>query len=207
MDIKLTYDETGNHIRFEQAVEKLGDRKKAHDAFRRGINHTGDKAWTKVRRSLAKQMGLSLRDLDRHGKLRRYRANYGQSKSEPDQSGLEYRITSTGRAIPLKYFKAKQFKGGVKASPWGNRRLYPGLFINAGTYKSGKFVGGGHVFRNSGAFSQRSGRENLPKMGYGPAARQEMVKDQSRQAFADVALELGPRIEHEVLRLTDGVVG
>lgn len=34
MDIKLSYDKAGNHIRSEQAVEKLGDRKKAHDAFR-----------------------------------------------------------------------------------------------------------------------------------------------------------------------------
>lgn len=192
MDIKLTYDETGNHIRFEQAVEKLGDRKRAHDAFRRGINHTGDKAKTRVIRALAKQMGLTQRKLKDSGAISTHRANF---------DNLEYTIKASGREIPLKEFGAKQFRYGVRAKAWGSSRQYRGAFIFAGNFRSGKFVGGGHVFKRVGKASKP-----IEKL-YGPSIPKEMVKDQSQQAFADVALEVGPRIEHEVSRLTGGVVG
>ena len=187
-----------NAVRFQDGVARVGDAKKAHHAFRRAINHTGSKARTQVFRALAKQVGLSQRDLKRHGRLRVRRANF---------DALEYTITSKGRAVPLKYFRAKQFKGGVKASPWGERRFFKGLFINAGTYASGIPVGGGHVFRNSGMLAKRSGRENLPKMGYGPMIPRELIKEESARAFEDAAQQLGPRVEHEFRRLTDGVVG
>lgn len=180
-----------NHIRWEDAVEALGS-KNAHNAFRRGINHTGDKARTQVRRALAEQTGLKQRDLKKYGAFDSERANYRR---------LSYTITSKGSAVPLKVFGAKQFSWGVTAKPWGVSRRFKGTFIFAGTPTSGKFVGGGHVFH-------RRTSASLPiERMFGPSVPTEMVQGASKKAFQDAALDLGPRIVHEVKVLTKGVVG
>lgn len=180
-----------NAVRFQEAVGQVGDTVTAHKAFRRAINHTGDKARTKVRRSLAKQMGLTQKRLRQLDALHTRRANFG---------ALEYTITGSGKAISLKEFGARQFRYGVRARPWGQSRRFEGTFIFAGNPRSGKFVAGGHVFkRTSGA--------SLPiEKLWGPSVPRELVQAASLQAFEDTARYLGPRIVHELRKLTDGTV-
>lgn len=188
--LHLRYQD-GNHIRWSDAVAALGSEKEAHKAYRRGINRTGDKARTKVRRTLAKQTGLKQKDLRKYGALRSKRANLQH---------LGYEITSSGRATSLKIYGAKQFSFGVRASPWGRKQVFKGAFIYAGRWNSGEPVASGHVFlRRTGA--------SLPiDRMFGPSVPAEMAKGATREAFEGEALDLGKRIAHEVRVLTDGVV-
>ncbi|WP_051202688.1 hypothetical protein [Sediminimonas qiaohouensis] len=187
-----------NAMRFQEAVGVLGSSAKAHKAFRRAINHTGGKAHTQVRRTLAKQMGLTQKRLRQLGALQTRRANY---------HALEYTITGSGKELSLKEFGAKQFKFGVRARPWGQTRRYPGAFIFAGNWRSGQPVAYGHVFKRRGGFSEKSGRNNAIEKMWGPSVPKELVRDASVKAFETTAKDLGPRIRHEMSRLTDGVIG
>jgi hypothetical protein len=180
-----------NAVRFQDAVAQVGDTKKAHNAFRRAINHTGAKAKTQVVRSLAKQMGLPQRKV-REG-LSFRRANFER---------LEYTITGQGRAMSLKEFGAKQFGYGVRAKPWGRSQRFAGAFIFAGTPSSGQPVAGGHVFKRTDGWHSTP----IEKL-YGPSIPKEMVKDASAAAFERTAGDLGARVGHELRRLTGGVVG
>lgn len=180
-----------NTVRFQDGVARVGDTKKAHDAFRRAINHTGSKSKTQVVRALAKQMGVN-QALVRKGLAVR-RANFDK---------LEYTITASGRELSLKEFGAKQFGYGARAKPWGNSRRFEGAFIFAGTPGSGQPVAGGHVFKRTDG----SASTPIEKL-YGPSVPKEMIKDASADAFTRIADDLPGRIEHEFRRLTDGVVG
>lgn len=174
---------TGNGIaKITAAAEKLAGSAK-NVALRRALNHTGDKVFTRVKRTLSKQIGASQAMVMKYGKLRRIRAN---------NSVLEYRIRSSGGPIPLKHFKARQTGAGVTAAPWNNRKLYRHAFIVSRL--------GGHAF-------WRVSSRRLPiKSIAGPNVPKEMVKDEVAAAFqAEVATSLPPRVEHEVKRLTGGV--
>lgn len=191
MQINLRFDDSGNHIRFADAAAKLGDRR-ATQAYLRATNHTGDRMRTRVVRALASQTGLTATKLRGLGQPVIHRARPGR---------LEYVIRAYGPPIPLKEFGAKQFRFGVRARPWGRTQRFPGAFIYAGKWNSGNPAGGGHVFvRTSG--------DSLPlELLYGPSIAAELVKDASRQAWEDAQLALGERVEHEIRRLTGGVVG
>lgn len=45
------------------------------------------------------------------------------------ESPVRGAITARGRPLPLSEFKPRQFKKGVKASPYAKRRLFPGSFM------------------------------------------------------------------------------
>jgi hypothetical protein len=180
-----------NHIRFADAIEALGNATLARRAFAAGLNHTGAKARTQVVRALSKQVGLTQAKVRRLGGIKATRAN-------PQRLG--YSIGSTGRHIELKEFSARQFSFGVRAKPWGRSQRFESAFIFAGTPRSGQPIAGGSVFR-------RTSGESFPiQRLFGPAIPNELVKDESARAFEDASLELGPRIAHEVRRLTRGVV-
>lgn len=188
---RLQLSATGNaHEQFEQAVEALGS-KQAHKAARRAVNHTGRKAFTRVKRAGAKQVGLTQKKLIELGAIEKRRASGG---------GLSYEITSSGKALSLKHFKAKQFSYGVKAKPWGRTQKFHGAFINTGTWRSGVPFDDGHVYLRETTKSFPVRRRN------GPAIPEEMVRGDARDAFEQVADGLGDRLAHEVGRLTDGVV-
>jgi len=130
--------EGDNHQRFERAVEALGSEKQAWKAARRAVNKTGDKAFTRVKRAAARQVGLTQKKLVELGAIRRRRANF---------DNLSYEIRSSGKALSLKHFKAKQFSFGVRAKPWGRTQKFYGAFINVGTWRSGVPFDDGHVYR------------------------------------------------------------
>ena len=153
---------------------------KARTVYRRAINHTGNKGFTKVKRSLARQVGLPQAQIIKRGSLQKFTAG----------TVLEYVISSRGSAIPLKDFKARQFRYGVTASPWGTRRKFKSAFIVASI--------GGNVFKRSGA-----ARLPIAKM-WGPSIPRELVKDETADAFRDVSRDLPKRVNHELIRMTGG---
>jgi hypothetical protein len=181
----ITFRWTGDGIaRLKTAAASLADNGKRNTAFRRAINHTGDKAFTRTKRELAAQIGASQSIILRYGKIRKARA-FG--------SNLEFQIIAKGGPIPLKYFKARQGAGGVSASPWNHRKLYHHAFI---------------VPSLRGNAFWRKGSGHLPIKGIaGPNVPKEMVKDAVAAAFeALVSTDLPSRVEHEVRVLTNGVV-
>lgn len=163
------------------AMQNL-ESEKARIAYRRAINHTGRKTFTAVKRALSKQVGVSQAQVIKRGALRKKMAS---------NSSLEFSIHANGEYMPLRDFSPTQLKRGVKASPWGQRRLFESTFIVKSL--------GGHVWK-------RTSKRRLPiEKLYGPSIPKEMIEGISRQAFFDtIRRGLPPRVEHEIKRLTKG---
>ncbi|MFT3973315.1 MAG: hypothetical protein QM699_07660 [Amaricoccus sp.] len=191
MTVKLHF-QNDEHVRFAEAVEKLGSERAATTAYRRGINRVGDTARTRVQKALAKQVGLTLGGIKTHGSFAVSRAN---------ASSLAYAITSRGNHLPLRLFGARQFAYGVRARPWGRWQRFPGVFMFAGHPRSGQLVNArGDAFH-------RSTLASLPiERMFGPAVPVEMVKGVTADTFERTAATLPKRIAHEVRVLTDGIV-
>ena len=181
------------HLQFSNAIEKLSSRETMHQrVYRRALNRVGSKAYTRVVRAVGKQVGLNRGQVLKYGDVKKRRANY---------SRLDYEIRSRGLPVPLREFKARQFRYGVRARPWGKTTRFPSAFIFAGRWNSGKFVAAGHVF-------QRTTSASLPiRRQDGPAIPTEIVKGQSADAFNAMADELPARIAHELRVITDNIVG
>lgn len=175
---------SGNGLaRLTAATEKLAGPQKV-TALRRALNHTGGKVTTRTKRELSQQIGAPQTAIMKYGKVKPKLAT---------SSNLEFQVVSNGGPIPLKHFKARQTRKGVTASPWNNRKTYRSAFVVA--------TAGGHAF-------WRDGKTRLPITRIaGPNVPKEMVKDQVAEAFRSlVSSDLPPRVEHEVRRLTDGVL-
>ena len=170
-------------FRMEAALKKLsGPRRIA--AARRALNHTGDKVYTRVKRSLAKQMGLSSQKTFKDGRALR--------KKRASGSTLTYEIVSTGRAIRMKEFRWRKTKTGITAYPWGERHTFKSAFVIQRW--------GGNIYRR-----RTSKRFRLEAL-LGPNINKEIVKDETAVAFLAVSAELVTRVEHEVRVITDGVI-
>lgn len=178
--------------RFDNALKALGD-KEMRKVTNRAVNRAGDMARTKVRRELARQTGLKYKVIKHALKTKR-----------SSWSTLEYRITARGGDIALKYFSPRETSKGVTAAPFGKRKLFPGTFMKAGWWPN-RVVNpswNGHVFK-------RVGNEKSPieKEVSGVSIPNEMVQGASKDVFqSTVARVLPQRIEHEIKRLTKGVV-
>jgi hypothetical protein len=87
--LRLRWQDISGLQRVENAMGRLsGDQK--YTAFRRAINHTGDKAKTVVIRELAGQTGLKSKVIRKAVKVKR--ANF---------SSLEYVMTTRGGDVSL----------------------------------------------------------------------------------------------------------
>lgn len=182
---------TGDGLdRFEAAVEALGSKAKAEAAYRMAINTSGKKLFTAVKRTVAKQMGASQARVVKYGHMRRIPASGGR---------LVTSVESKGGYLPLSDFKPRSTRKGASAAPWGTRRVFGGTFLIA------KF--GGNVFKRTGKFSPKSGRENAVEKLWGPAVPKEMVRDESEAAYQQIARDVLPNeIERQITRLTKGAV-
>jgi hypothetical protein len=169
--------------KFEDAVAALGSTK-ATRAYRMALNTTGKKIYTEVKRTVAKQMGATQARVVRYGHLR-HKPAMG--------SELQTSIESSGGYIPLKDFGARQIRKGVSAKPWGKRRLFGSTFIVPKL--------GGQVFRNTGKFSEKSGRHNAIESLWGPAVPKELVRDQSKAAFERIAAQTLPAEAARLIKL------
>lgn len=164
------------------AFAAAGDQ--APHAIRRGLNRTGDKVRTQVKRALVPQTGLKAGVINRAIKTKR--ASYGR---------LAYEIKSRGGNISLKYFGARETRSGVSAAPRGQRQIFPGSFVKGGRFPRRVALKlGGHAFKRTG-----KGRLPIEKQKSGVFIPDEMVSGASAQAFyatarqhlpADVGREL-----------------
>lgn len=179
---------TGDFKKFNNAIKVLGE-SKAKAAYRMALNDTNKAVFTQVKRTLAKQMGVTQGAVIKHGGLIKLPATNG---------GLSAELKAVGGYLPLKDFKARQGKKGVSASPWGKRQIFGSTFV----------VGrlGGNVFKRTGVFSDKTGLEKIEKL-WGPAVPNELVKGLSAEAFNRIAkTKLPAEVARQLKRLSGGVI-
>ena len=172
---------------FANQIGALSERD-GHRALARAVNRTTTSVHSRVVRAIAKQSSIPTRIV--RAQVRRIQVKPGSGDS------LEGHVIASGRPIPLRDFRARQFSWGVRAKVWGETRRFEGMFIYAGTFRSGQEVGNGHVF-------QRVTSRSLPiAKQEGPAVPTEMVRNQSRDEFERTVAEMLPqRVRHELSRL------
>lgn len=171
--------------RYSNQIGAIGS-EKAHTAFARAINRTVDMVYTQTVRTLVKQTSAPRAVVI---------AAMRKKRASTSGGALEGAVVATGRHLPLKLFKPRQFKAGTKATVWGKRQMFAGTFMGP---KPGAVAMalGGHVWKRAGA-----GRLPIEKL-FGPSIPVEMVKDQSAAQFQAIAPPiLARRIEHEIGRL------
>lgn len=185
LEIKIT----GDFKKFNAAIKALGE-PKATAAYRMALNDTNKTVFTAVKRSLAKQVGVSQSAVVGHGKVRKKPASGGI---------LQASIESEGGFLVLKDFKPLPGAAGVKASPWGKRAVFDGTFQISRL--------GGNVFKRTDAWNKKSGRFNAVEKLFGPAVPKEIVKGASEKAFNDIAAtKLPAEISRQLKRLSGGVI-
>ena len=179
--------------RFVSAFQKLGDQGVTKVGVR-AVNRTGDMAKTQVVRALTRQTGLKRPTIVKTiGNPKK--ANFGD---------LSYEMRAKGGDVSLKYFAAREIRRGTSAAPFGKRQVFAGAFMRGGVFPKRVVAKrlNGHVF-------EREGKARLPisKLKSGVVIPAEMVKGETAQAFGrSVSANLPRRIEHELRRLTGGVV-
>lgn len=179
-------DLSGLH-RMDNSLGRLSELQRS-EVFRRAVNHVGDRLRTKLTRTLAGQTGLPYRTIRRAIKVTR--ANYGS---------LDYAMRTQGGDISLKYFKARETRAGVTASPFGRRRLFAGDFTKAGRFPNRVTAKGlgGHVYAPDRS-STKWGRP-VSFIDSGVVIPAEMLKGDTAQEFRSYAnRELPPRVMHEI---------
>jgi len=175
-------------IELGQRVQAAGQN--APRALTRAINHTGKKARTQMVRALADQTGLKLKVTRKALKTK-------------NASGVNgsFVIRSEGGNIRLKFFKARETRKGVVASPWNKRTTYAGVFMKGGRFPKRVDLG------MHGATVYRAGKARYPlkTQKSGLFIPTEMVKAQTAAAFYNTAQrELPPRLLHELGRALAG---
>ncbi|WP_099864715.1 hypothetical protein [Pararhizobium haloflavum] len=191
MDLKISWADIDGLRRFDNALKALGD-KKMRQVANRAVNRAGDQARTQVRRELARQTGLPRKVIVKAVKV-----------SRSSWQTLDYRMTTRGGDIGLKYFKARETRKGVSAAPFGKRQVFAGTFIKGGKFPGRVPIGmGGQVFKRVG-----DGRFPIEKQTSGVIIPAEMVKGATVDAFRSTASRvLVERIEHEISRATKGAI-
>lgn len=179
--------------RYANQLGALSERD-GHKALARAVNRTTNTVYSRVARAIARQSSIKVATVKRY--MRKATVRPG---GMGELLGI---IEARGNPLPLRDFNAKQFSYGVKAKVWGKQRRFEGLFIFAGTYRSGKEVGNGHVFQNTRTYSARSDRNNAVEKQLGPAVPTEMVRNEAKAEFErTVASMLPARVSHELGRL------
>lgn len=184
---RMIIEPADEHLeKYGNALGRLGA-KEGLKAQTRAVNHTARKARTAVVRAIAKQSSIPYAVVRKHILL---------LSAKPGDTNPTAELRSSGRPLSLRVMGAKQFSYGVKVKMWGKTHKMRGAFIYAGTHKSGKYVGDGHVFTRSTAKSLPIQKE------VGPAVPEEMVKGEALQAYrVIVQQDLPARLAHEIYRL------
>jgi hypothetical protein len=192
MSLQIRWQDVESLKRFDNALKTLGS-KKMRQAANRAVNRTGDMARTQVRQKLTRQTGLKRPTIVKAVKV---------SRSSPQT--LVYRMSAHGGDVSLKYFGARETKAGVSAAPFGKRTVFASTFMRAGWWPNRVVKPGwnGQVFARVGA-----SRFPIEKQKSGVIIPNEMVQGETRDAFrSTVARVLPQRLDHEINRLTKGVV-
>lgn len=173
--------------RFENVLGALGS--DGPKAIGRAMNRAGDMARTQVVRTLAKQSGLQQKLIRRAVKAKR-----------ASWSDLEYRLTSAGGDVSLKYFKKRETQAGVVAQLGASRgaELFESSFFRGGLFPSGRV----DLRMNGHVFVRRGSRTDLGKLRSGVVIPIEMVSGETAKAFETSAADNLPRrLDHEFGRL------
>ncbi|MCC0033772.1 MAG: hypothetical protein H6887_00740 [Hoeflea sp.] len=192
MSLQIRWQDVESLQRFDNAIKALGS-KKMRQAANRAVNRAGDMARTQVRQKLTGQTGLKRPTIVKAVKV---------SRSSPQT--LVYRMSAHGGDVSLKYFGARETKAGVRAAPFGDRKIFASTFMRAGWWPKRviKPSWNGQVFARAGA-----ARFPIEKQKSGVIIPNEMVQGETRDAFrSTVARVLPQRLDHEINRLTKGVV-
>ena len=170
--------------RYSNQLGALGEGA-ARKALARAVNRVTTTVHGRVISAVAKQSSIPKAIVARVIK-KRLAAHKGSTAIE----GVVY---GTGSPLPLKVFGAKQFSWGVRAKIRGRMERFPSFFIYAGTYRSGKPVGNGHVFA-------RTTKNSLPiELQTGPSVPEEMVVGEAKRMFETTVADMLPaRVQHEL---------
>ncbi|WP_281978819.1 phage tail protein [Pseudorhizobium flavum] len=201
MTLTLQWQDISGMVRLSNAMGRLDSHQK-HLALQRAVNHTGNKARTKVIRALADQTGLKYGVIKRAVRTGKAWGASATSFTE-GRGSLSYTLSSKGGNISLKHFGARETRAGVTAAPFGKRELREGTFIKGGRFPkrvTAKRLNG-HVYKRTG-----QGRGPLELQNSGVVIPAEMLKGASREAFMKtVEAELPKRVMHEIERLAPGI--
>ncbi|TJV70703.1 MAG: hypothetical protein E5X76_18065 [Mesorhizobium sp.] len=179
--------------RLDNALGRLSDLQRS-EVLRRAVNHVGDRLRTRLTRTLSKQTGLPYRTIRRAIEVER-----------PTYGKLAYVMRTQGGDVSLKYFKPRETRAGVSASPFGKRRLFAGDFTKAGHFPNRATAKGlgGHVYAPDRSSTQW-GRP-VSFIDSGVIIPAEMVKGDTAQEFIEFAnRELPPRVMHEITFMLPG---
>ena len=173
--------------RYGNALGQLGEND-GHKALARAVNRTTNTVYSRTVRAISKQSSIPTKVVRRHMHKLTVRPGGG--------GALEGKVFASGRPIPIKEFRPKQFSYGVKVKLWGKMQRLEGMFIKAGHFRSSQDVANGHVF-------QRVTSKSLPiELQYGPSVPEELVRDESAAVFERTVADMLPkRVAHEIGRL------
>lgn len=164
----------------------------------RALNRTGDMAKTRVVRALAKQTGLPQKTVRKAVKASK--TSWGSHTGKAQN--LEYRLSSSGGDVSLKYFKKRETIDGVEAFLGTSQGKT--LFIGDTFFKGGVFPRRRVVLKkmNGHVFGRMGGRTDLEVIKSGVFIPIEMVEGATAAAFEDVVAEVLPRrLDHEINRI------
>lgn len=188
--------------RFDQAAKALGEGK-ARRAYATAINHTGNIARTQAGRALSDQTGLS-KTVGRKA-MRRY--------DRASAANLTYTVNTQGGEIRVKFFRPRETRKGVTASPWNKRTLFASTFMRAGWWPSrvDKPNWNRQVFVRTGTSKATrlhpGGMDQFEVKKSDVIIPDEVQIGQTARAWEDAGrTRLQPRIEHQIRRITKGVV-
>lgn len=174
--------------------------------LQRAVNHAGSKALTQVSRTLARQTGLPYGTIKSALKVRKAGgASISKTSATINVSAgasLVYEISTSGGDIAMKYFGARETRGGVSAAPFGRRQVFSGTFIKGGRFPNRVPAKGlhGHVYRRAG-----KDRRPLDFIDSGVMIPAEMVKGATAKVFMEtVTRDLPDRVMHEIGFLVPG---
>lgn len=193
---------TGNGlVRFNDAVKALGE-PRARVAYSRAINRVGRTVGNEAGRALSDQTGLP-KSTGKRAVTRKV------DRSSP--ATLTYTIHGSGGNISLRYFRPRETRKGVTASPWNRRTLFPSTFLRAGWWpkRVNKPNWNKQVFRRltKSGWSHDRSVTKFEKVKSGVFIPTELVRGQVAQAWTTGGrTRLQPRIHHEIKVLTKGVV-
>ena len=177
--IELT--ENGVINEFWKVVNDVGYRR-ARQLFSMAMNKKGRQGYTGVIRSVARQSSIKQKDVRAQMTFRRSSA-----------ATLTTTIRGASSAFPLKYFGAKQFSYGVRATVWGRSQQFKSAFIHSGSWSSPGLVGGGHAFVRS------TSRSYPIEMMFGPSVPREMLRDEAVDTFESKAAEILVEVQRLLL--------
>lgn len=127
----------------------------------RGLNKAGEPTSNKFMREVKKSLGIG-----RAAGMKSWKdpTATGQRKKQATPALLRYELTASGRKIPLKYFKARETRKGVSATPYNQRQIFAGTFMKGGRFPARKDLKYGDTVW------KRAGKARTPlEKQYGPS--------------------------------------